>query len=155
MDEGNIHFTRLLKEDQKDFKRLPVETFHLLHKYVINKYDIHETSFSTPTDTIRGRAKYGTTLLKLGPLAVDYQIELIILRYIETKQQCDQPTNRLDVINCANSLITGSTLVTAMNHFHHSNSKSPAREFGITWYRNFMIRNNNNIEIEEVIDNIN
>ena len=62
------------------------------------------------------------------------------------KQECGQPMTRLDVIGCANSVITGSTLVTAMNCFHHSNSKSPAIEFGLTWYRNFMRNNNNNLE---------
>ena len=62
------------------------------------------------------------------------------------KQDCFHPMTRSDVIDCANFLITGSTLVTAMNHFHHSNSKSPAREFGLTWYRNFMRRNNNKLE---------
>ena len=62
------------------------------------------------------------------------------------KQECGHPMTRLYVIDCANSLIAGSTLVTAMNLFHHSNSKSPAREFGLSWYRNFMRRNNNNLE---------
>ena len=62
------------------------------------------------------------------------------------KHGCGQPMSRLDVINCANSLITGSTLVTAMNRLHQSNSKYPTREFGITWYRKFMRRNNNKIK---------
>ena len=62
------------------------------------------------------------------------------------KQECGQSMNQLDVIDCANSLITGSTLITTMNHFHHSNSKPPAREFGLTWYRTFIRRNNNNTE---------
>ena len=61
-------------------------------------------------------------------------------------QECGQPMNRLDVIDFSNSLITGSTLVTAMNCFHHSNSKPPAGKFGLTWYRNFMRRKNNKIE---------
>ena len=33
-----------------------------------------------------------------------------------------------------------------MNHFHQSNSKTPTRESGITWYRKFTIRNKNKIE---------
>ena len=62
------------------------------------------------------------------------------------KQECGQPMNRLDVIYCANSLINGSTLVTAMNCFHQPNSKLPAREFGLTWYRKFTRRKNNKLE---------
>ena len=62
------------------------------------------------------------------------------------KHGCGHPMSRLDVINCANSLITGSTLVTAMNCLHQSNSKYPTIEFGITWYRKFMRRNNNKIK---------
>ena len=53
--------------------------------------------------------------------------------------------DRLDVIDCANSLITG-TLITAMNCFHQSNPKSPARELGLTWYKNFMRIKENKIE---------
>ena len=112
----------------------------------MSKYDLHETSFSIPTDTIRGRSKYGTPDLKPGPLAVAYQIGPIILRYIEMNQECGHPMTRLDVIDCENYLITGSTLLTAMNRFHCSNSKSPAREFGLTRYRNSMRRNNNKLE---------
>ena len=62
------------------------------------------------------------------------------------KQEYGHLINRLDVIDCKKSLITGSTLVTAMHCFHHYNSKSPSREFGIIWYRNFMRRNNNKLE---------
>ena len=51
-----------------------------------------------------------------------------------------------DVIYCDNSLITVSTLVTEMNRFHKSDSKSPTREFFLTWYRKFMRRNKNKIE---------
>ena len=54
------------------------------------------------------------------------------------KQDCGHMMKRHDVIDCANSLITGSTLVTATNRFNQSNSKPPTREFGLTWYRNFM-----------------
>ena len=54
------------------------------------------------------------------------------------KQYYGQPMTRHYVIDCANSLITGSTLVTAMNCFHKSNSKIPTIEFGLTWYRNFI-----------------
>ena len=82
MDEAKLHLTHLFLEEKDDFKRLPKGTFHLLHNYVMTKYDLHETSFSTPVDTILGQAKYGKTALKPGPLAVAYQIEPIILRYI-------------------------------------------------------------------------
>ena len=51
-------------------------------------------------------------------------------------QESGQTMTQFDVIDCSNSLITVSTLVTAMNFFHQSNSKSPTREFGITWHRN-------------------
>ena len=112
----------------------------------MTKYDLHETSFSIPVDTTRGRSIYETTALKPGPLAVAYQIEPITLRYVEMKQECGQPMNRLDIIYCANSLITVSTLITAMRCFNHSNSKSLEREFGLTCYRKFMRRNNNNLE---------
>ena len=93
----------------------------------MTKYDIHETSLSIPVDTIIGLSQYGTTALKPGPLSVAYQIEPIVLRYIQMKQECGQPITRLDFIDCAKYLITGSTLVTAMNRFHRSNSKSPAK----------------------------
>ena len=86
MDEAKFHLTRLFLEEKNNFKRLLVGTFHLLHNYVMTKYDLHETSLSIPVDIITGRAKYGTTALKPGPLAVAYQIEPIILRYIEMKQ---------------------------------------------------------------------
>ena len=112
----------------------------------MTKYDIHETKFSTPVDKIRGGYKYRTTELKIWPLAVSYQIEPLILRYIEMKQECGQSMTQHDVIDCANSLITVSTLVTAMNRFHQSDSKSPAREFVLAYYINFMRRNNNKIE---------
>ena len=135
-----IH-SRLLLEENKNFQCLPTGNFHLLHNYVMTKYGIHEASFSFPIDTTRGRAKYGTTALKPGPLVVAYQIEPIILRYTRMKQECGQKMTRHDVIDCANSLITGSTLVTTTNHFHQSNSRSPKREFGLTWYKNFMRRN--------------
>ena len=95
----------------------------------MTKYDLNDTSLSIPIDTIIGRSKYGTTLLKSGPLAVAYQIEPIIFRYIGIKQECGQTMNLFDVIDCDNSLITGSTLVTAMNFFHQSNLKYPTREF--------------------------
>ena len=62
------------------------------------------------------------------------------------KQWCGQPMTRNYVIDCDNSLITGSTLVTAMNHFHQSNSKSTTREFGLIWYRKFMRRNKYQLE---------
>ena len=127
MDEAKFHLTRLFLEEKNNYKHLPVGTFHLLHNYATTKYDIHETSLSITVDKIRGRAKYGTTALKPGPLAVAYQIEPIILRYIEMKQECGQPMTQLDVIDCAKSLITGSTLVTSTNRFHQSNSKSSAR----------------------------
>ena len=56
------------------------------------------------------------------------------------KQECGQPMTRNDVIDCSNYLITVSNLVTTINNFHKSNSKSPTREFGLTCYINFMIR---------------
>ena len=127
MDESKLRITHFSLEEKKNFKRLPKGTFHLLQKHVITKYDLHEKSFSIPVDTIKGREKYLTTALKPGPLDVAYQIEPIILRYIEMNQDCGQTMTWLDVINCENSLITGSTLVTTMNRFRHSNSKSPAR----------------------------
>ena len=126
MDEAKLHLTHLFLEEKNNFKRLPKGTFYLLHNHVMTKYDIHETSFSIPVDTIRGWSKYGTTALKPGPLAFAYQIQPIILRYIEMKQECGQPMTQLDIIDCANSLITGSNIATTMNCFRHSNSKSPA-----------------------------
>ena len=121
MDEAKLHLTRFFLEEKKNFKSLPAGTLHLLHNHFMTKYDLNETSFSTPVDTIRERYKYGTTALKPGILAVAYQIEPIILRYIEMKQEYGHPMTRLDVIDSANPLITRSTLVTAMNRFHHSN----------------------------------
>ena len=146
MDESKLHITCLFWEENKIFKRISSGTLHLPHNHIMTNYDPHETSLSIPVDAIRGQAKYGTTALKTGPLAVAYQIEWIVLRYIEMNQECGQPMTRLYVIDCENSLITVSTLVTAMNLFYRYNSKSPAREFGITWYRKFMRRNNNKIE---------
>ena len=73
----------------------------------MNKYDLHETSFSIPVDIIRVLEKYGTTALKPDPLAVAYQIVPIILTYIGMKQDCGHTMTRLDVIDCANYLITG------------------------------------------------
>ena len=73
----------------------------------MTNYDINETSFSITVDTIIERAKHGTTALKPGPLAFAYQIEPIILRYIEMNQECAQPMILLYVIDCANSLIPG------------------------------------------------
>ena len=61
MDEAKIYLTCLLLEERKNFKPLPVGTFHILYNYVMVKYDIHDTSFSIPVDTIRGLVKYGTT----------------------------------------------------------------------------------------------
>ena len=137
MKQSSISINFFL-EKKNIFKRLPSGTSHLLHNHVITKYDIHETLFFLPIDRIRGRSKYRKTAIKTGHLDVAYQIEPIILRYIEMKQEFGQTMIRLDVIDCVDSLITGSTLVTAMNRFHHSNSKSPARDLGKTWYRNFM-----------------
>ena len=91
MDEANLHLTRFFLEGNNNFQRLPTGTFHLLHNYVMTKYDLHKTPFSIPVDTIIGQAKYGTTALKPGPLAVAYQIEPIILRYIQMKHKCGQP----------------------------------------------------------------
>ena len=42
-------------------------------------------------------------------------------------QDCSQMMTRHDVIDCANSLIIVSTLITAMNCFHKYNSKHPTR----------------------------
>ena len=83
MDEAKIHITHLFLEEKKNFKRLPKGTFHILQNHVMTKYDLHDTSFSIPVDTIIGQYKYGTTAFKPGPLAFAYQIEPIILRYIE------------------------------------------------------------------------
>ena len=118
MDESNIHITCLFLEEKNNFKRLLIETFHLLQNYVMTKYDIHDKSFSTPVDMIGVRSKYGTTALKPGPLPVAYKIERIILRYIKINQEGGQMMTRNDVIYSANFLITGSTLVTAMYLFH-------------------------------------
>ena len=107
MDEEKLYLTHLFLYEKKHFKRLPIGTFHLLHKYFMTKCDIHEISFSITIDTIRGRAKDGTTKLKPGPLVVAYQIEPIIFRYIKMKQECGQTMKRNHVIDCANSLITG------------------------------------------------
>ena len=107
MDEAKLHLTHLFLEENNDFKRLPAGTFHLLHNHVITTYDIHDTSLSISVDTTRGRAKYGTTELKPGTLDFAYKIEPIILRHIETKQEYGQPMTQLDVIDCANYLITG------------------------------------------------
>ena len=90
MDEAKLHLTCLFLEEEKNHKRLPVGTFHLLHNYVMTKYDLHETSFSITVDTIRGQSKYVTTALKPGQLTVAYKIELIILRYIQMKQEYGQ-----------------------------------------------------------------
>ena len=54
MDEAKIHLTRLFLEEKKNFKRLTVETFHILHNHVMTKYDLNETPFSIPVDTNRG-----------------------------------------------------------------------------------------------------
>ena len=127
-------------EENIIFKHLPIGTFHILHNYVMTDYDLHETSFSISFDTIIRRSKHGTSASKTETLDVAYKIEPIILRYIKMKQECGQTTTRFDIIDCANSLVTGSTLVTAMNCFHQFHSKPPKREFDITWYREFMIR---------------
>ena len=52
MDKTKLHITCLLLEEKNNFQRLPTGTFHLLHNYVMIKYDPHETSFSIPVDTI-------------------------------------------------------------------------------------------------------
>ena len=127
MDEAKLHLTCLSLEENNNFQSLPAVTFHILHNNVMTKYDLHETSFYNPVDIIIGLVKYGTTVLKPGPLYVAYKIVLIILRYIQMKQECGQLMTRHYVIGCINSLVTGSTLVTAMNRFHQSNSKSPTR----------------------------
>ena len=41
------------------------------------------------------------------------------------KQECGHPMTQNYVIDYANSLITGSTLITVINRFHQYNSKSP------------------------------
>ena len=61
-------------------------------------------------------------------------------------QECGHILTQNIVINCANYLITGSNIVTAMNVFHQSNSKYPTREFGLTWYSKFMIRNKHQLK---------
>ena len=88
MDEEKLHLTSFLLEEKKNFKCLPIGAFHILQNYVMTKYDLHDTSLSIPVDTIRERAKYGTSALKLGPMDAAYQIEQIILRYIEMEQEC-------------------------------------------------------------------
>ena len=90
----------------------------------MTKYDIHETLLSIPVDTIIVQVKYVTNLLKPGPLDFAYQIESTILRYIWINQDCGQTMTRNDVTDCATYLITGSTLVTAMNHFYQYNSNT-------------------------------
>ena len=59
-----------------------------------------------PVGKIIRREKYGTTELKPGPLAVSYYIELIILIYIQMKQDHGQTMTLFEMIDCANSLIT-------------------------------------------------
>ena len=78
--------------------------------------------------------KYRTTALKPGPLAVSYQIEPIVLRYIRMKQECGKSMTWHDVIDCAKSLIAGSTLVTVMNLFHQFDSKYSPRESVLICY---------------------
>ena len=57
------------------------------------------------------------------------------------KEKCGHPITINDVIDCANSFITGSILVTATNRFYQYNLKTPIRKFGITRYINVMRRN--------------
>ena len=111
----------------------------------MTNYDLHETSFSIPVDKIRGWAKYGTTALKPVPFALSYQIEPITLRY-QVKQEFGHPTTLYYFIDCANSFIAVLTLVTTINCFNLSNSKSPTKESGLTWYRNFMRRRKYQLE---------
>ena len=42
MDEAKLYLTGFLFLDKNDFKRLPVETFHLPHNYVMTNYDLYE-----------------------------------------------------------------------------------------------------------------
>ena len=42
MDEVNIYITCSLLEEKKNFQHLPTGTFHLLHNYVMTKYDLHK-----------------------------------------------------------------------------------------------------------------
>ena len=42
MDEANIRIYSFFLDKKKNFKRLPVGTFHILHNYVMTKYDLHE-----------------------------------------------------------------------------------------------------------------
>ena len=70
-------------------------------------------------------------------------------------QECGPPMNPFDVIDFDNTLITGSDFTNAMKLFHQYNSKSPTREFGLTWYINFMTRNRNKIENRRDEKNIN
>ena len=129
MNELNINITCLFLEENNNFKRLPIGTFHLLHNYITTKHNLHETSFSIPVDTIRGRANNGTTGLKPGPLAVAYQIETIILRYIWIKQECVKPITKNDIIYCSNSLITESNVVTVVNLFQQYSQNTQQEHF--------------------------
>ena len=62
------------------------------------------------------------------------------------KQEGGQPMTRNNVIDSANSIITGSNIPTAMNHFHQSNSTAPKIKFGPTWYRKFARRKKHHLE---------
>ena len=103
----------------------------------MTKYDINERSLSIPIDTIRGQSKYGKTSLKPGLLAASYKMEPIVYIYIQVKKECGKLTTQCDVIDCANSFITGSTPVTVTNLFDQYNLKTLTRESIITWHRNF------------------
>ena len=59
--KGELHLTHLFLEEKKNMQCLTIVTFYLLYNYVMNNYDRHDTSLSISADTIRGRAKYGTT----------------------------------------------------------------------------------------------
>ena len=72
----------------------------------MKKYDLHETSFSIPADTIIEKSKYITTAFKQGPLDFAYHIEPIVLRCITMEKECSQPMTWHDVIDCYKSLIT-------------------------------------------------
>ena len=52
MDEVKPRITHLLLGEKNNFERLPAGTFHILHNNIMTKYDLHETSFSIPTDKI-------------------------------------------------------------------------------------------------------
>ena len=41
MDEAKLNLTCLFMEEKKKFQRLPTGIFHLLHNYIMTKYDIH------------------------------------------------------------------------------------------------------------------